>query len=62
MPIDYNYENTPSFRELSQTGLFLLRQPFVRSMDKLRQLRASVLNEKLVPVPVKSTKRFRRSP
>ena len=62
MPIDYNYENTPSFRELSQTGMFLLRQPFVRSMDKLRQLRASVVNEKLVPVPVKPTKRFRRSP
>ncbi len=39
MPIDYNFENTPSFRDLSQTGLVLLRQPIVRSLAKLRRLR-----------------------
>ena len=60
MPIDYNYENTPSFRNLTATGIFLIRQPFVRSLDKLRKLRASVVDEKLAPIPVKTTKRFRR--
>ena len=39
MPIDYNFEITPSFRDLSQTGLVLLRQPVVRSLAKLRRLR-----------------------
>jgi hypothetical protein len=61
MPIDYNYEHTPSFRELTRTGMFLIRQPFVSSLDKLRKIRASVVDAKLVPIAVKSTKRFRRS-
>jgi len=61
MPIDYNYENTPSFRELTQTGIFLIRQPFLRSLDKLRQLRASVVDSKPAAITVKTTKRFRRS-
>ena len=61
MPIDYNYEITPSFRNLTQAGMALLRQPFVRSLDKLRKLRASVVDTKLVPVAVKNSKRFRRS-
>ena len=39
MPIDYNFENTPSFRDLTQTGLLLLRRPVVRSLSKLRRLR-----------------------
>ena len=39
MPIDYNFENTPSFRDLSQAGLLLMRQPVVRSLAKLRRLR-----------------------
>lgn len=61
MPIDYSSDSTPGFRNLTQTGLFLLRQPFIRSLDRLRQLRAKVLEPKLVPVPVKTSKRFRRS-
>ncbi len=61
MPIDYNFEHTPNFRELTSTGMFLLRQPFVRSLDKLRQLRSSVTERKLIPVHAKNTKRFRRS-
>lgn len=61
MPIDYSFENTPSFRDLTATGMFLIRQPFVRSLDKLRKLRASVVDVKLVPVVVKTTKRLRRS-
>ncbi len=61
MPIDYNYENTPSFRDLSETGMLLLRQPFIRSLEKLRAIRASVVESKYVPVVVKTTKRFRRS-
>jgi len=39
MPIDYNYESTPSFRDVTRTSLILLRQPIVRSLSKLRRLR-----------------------
>lgn len=39
MPIDYNYEHTPSFRDVTRTSLVLLKQPLVRSMSKLRRLR-----------------------
>jgi hypothetical protein len=60
MPIDYNFEVTPSFRDLTQTGLVLLRQPLVRSLEKLRELRCGLPTP--VPVPIKSSKRLRRSP
>ena len=39
MPIDYNFEHTPNFRDLPRTSLVLLRQPVVRSLAKLRRLR-----------------------
>ncbi|MDI1318833.1 MAG: hypothetical protein PSW75_01390 [bacterium] len=39
MPIDYNFEHTPSFRDITRTSLLLLRQPVVRSLAKLRRLR-----------------------
>ncbi|MBI2814221.1 MAG: hypothetical protein HYX71_08045 [Opitutae bacterium] len=39
MPIDYNFEHTPSFRDFTRTSLVLLRQPVVRSLAKLRRLR-----------------------
>jgi hypothetical protein len=39
MPIDFSFESTPNFRDLTQTGLLLLRQPVVRSLAKLRRLR-----------------------
>jgi len=39
MPIDYNFEHTPSFRDVTRTSLVLLRQPLVRSLSKLRRLR-----------------------
>ncbi len=40
MPIDYNFEITPSFRDVTRTSLLLLRQPIVRSLAKLRRLRS----------------------
>ena len=40
MPIDYNFEHTPNFRDLTRTSLVLLRQPVVRSLAKLRRLHA----------------------
>ena len=40
MPIDYNYEHTPNFRDVTRTSLVLLKQPLVRSISKLRRLRA----------------------
>ena len=39
MPIDYNFEHTPSFRDITRSSLILLRQPIVRSLSKLRRLR-----------------------
>ncbi|HEX2862911.1 MAG TPA: hypothetical protein VHN79_14785 [Lacunisphaera sp.] len=40
MSIDYNYELTPGFRDLTRTSLVLLKQPLVRSLAKLRRLRS----------------------
>jgi hypothetical protein len=39
MPIDYNFEHTPNFRDVTRTSLLLLKQPLVRSLNKLRRLR-----------------------
>lgn len=39
MPIDYNFENTPNFRDLTLSSLLLLKRPLVRSLSKLRRLR-----------------------
>jgi hypothetical protein len=61
MPIDYNFEVTPSFRDLTQTGLVLLRQPLVRSLQRLRELRQGLPSPVPAPVAAKSSKRFRRS-
>ena len=61
MPIDYNFEHTPSFRDLTQTGLILLRDPFARALRKLDLLRQTAGEPKLVPVVAKPAKRLRRS-
>lgn len=39
MPIDYNDEHTPNFRDVTRSSLVLLGQPLVRSLAKLRRLR-----------------------
>jgi hypothetical protein len=39
MPIDYNFEHTPNFPDVTRTSLVLLKQPLVRSLSKLRRLR-----------------------
>ncbi len=39
MPIDYNFEVTPGFRDVTRSSLILLQQPVVRSLAKLRRLR-----------------------
>ena len=69
MPIDYNFENTPSFRDLTHTGLLLLKRPLVRSLRKLRRLQRGLAHSDvpaLVPakvsIPGKTSKHFRRSP
>ncbi len=69
MPVDYNFENTPSFRDLTHTGLLLLKRPLVRSLSKLRRLRSGLARTDapaLVPVKVsatpKTSQHFRRSP
>jgi hypothetical protein len=40
MPIDYSFEATPSFRDVTRTSLLLLKRPVVRSLSKLRRLKA----------------------
>lgn len=61
MPIDYSFEHTTNFRDLTQTGLLLMSRPLVRSLRKLQRLRrgAAVLES---PAPLKTAKHFRRSP
>lgn len=61
MPIDFSFESTPGFRDLTHSGLLLLRRPVVRSLRKLRRLRegAAVFD---LPAPVKTARLFRRSP
>lgn len=39
MPVDFSFETTPNFRDLTHTGLLLLRRPVVRSVATLRRLR-----------------------
>jgi hypothetical protein len=58
MPIDHSFESTPSFRDLTQTGLLLLGRPVVRSLRKLAELRGGMPAP--IPVEVRSAKRFRR--
>lgn len=60
MPLDYSFENTPSFRDLSQTGLVLLSRPLVRSIRSLRRLRRGV-GGGAVPTG-KASANLRRSP
>ena len=57
MPIDYSFEITPSFRDVTRSSLLLLRQPVVRSLSKLRRLR---LGRPIVPEGplVRSVKTF----
>lgn len=61
MPLDYSFEATPSFRDLTQTGLLLLLQkPLVRSVNRIRRLRTPVVVQ--APAVVRATPIFRRSP
>jgi hypothetical protein len=57
MPLDYNFDFTPNFRDVTRTSLLLLRQPVVRSLAKLRRLR---LGQAVVPEGplVRSAKTF----
>ena len=56
MPIDFSFESTPNFRDLTQTGLVLLKQPVVRSLAKLRRLRRG--QAALEPQVLRATKTF----
>jgi hypothetical protein len=39
MPVDFSFETIPNFRDLTHTGLLLLRRPVVRSIAKIKRLR-----------------------
>ncbi len=55
MPIDYNFEHTPNFRDLTRTSLVLLKRPVVRSLAKLRRLRSG---QPVIEGPVVRTARI----
>lgn len=55
MPIDFSSDLSPGFRDLSHTGLLLLKRPLVRSAAKLRRLRRGVT---LPELPLKSARTF----
>ncbi len=56
MSIDYNFEHTPNFRDVTRTSLVLLKQPLVRSLAKLRRLRRGEAVREVAPV--RATKTF----
>lgn len=60
MPLDYSFEITPSFRDLTHTGLLLLRKPLVRSVNRIRRLERTPLVVQ-APAVVRATSVFRRS-
>jgi hypothetical protein len=55
MPLDFSSDLSPSFREISHTGLLLLKTPLVRSAAKLRRLRRGVA---LPELPLKTARTF----
>ncbi len=55
MPIDFSSDLSPSFRDLTHTGLVLLQKPLVRSAAKLRRLRRGVT---LPELPMKTARAF----
>lgn len=57
MPLDYSFETTPNFRDLTQTGLVLLRRPLVRSLAKLRRLRRGLPQPEIV-VTLRTARHF----
>jgi len=57
MPLDYSFEATPNFRDLTQTGLVLLRRPLVRSLAKLRRLRRGAPQPEVV-VTLRTARHF----
>jgi len=53
MPIDFSFETVPHFRDITHTGLVLFRRPVVRSIAKLRLLRAGRGGAESLPHPAK---------
>ena len=62
MPIDHSFESSPSFRDLSHTGLLLLRQPVVRSLRRMQRLRRGLQALPETGLPVKTARLFRGGP
>ncbi len=54
MPIDYNYEHTPGFRDVTRSSLLLLQRPVVRSLAQLRRLRSG----QVIPPVARRAKTF----
>jgi hypothetical protein len=53
MPVDFSSDISPSFRDLTHSGLVLLKKPLVRSAGKLRRLRLGIAQPEL---PLKATR------
>ena len=52
MPLDYGFDSTTGFRDLTHSSLLLLKQPLVRSMRRINRLRRGlqVLPETVAPI------------
>lgn len=61
MPIDHSFEHTPSFRDLTQTGLLLMSRPLVRTLREMKRLRRGQ-HAIQVPIAVRTSKPLRRIP
>lgn len=55
MPVDFSSDLCPSFRDLTHSGLVLLKRPVVRSAGKLQRLQRGVPVPEL---PLKSARAF----
>jgi hypothetical protein len=54
-PLDFSTDLAPSFRDLTHTGLVLLKHPLVRSSAQVRRLRRGVT---LPELPLKTARTF----
>ncbi len=58
MPLDYSFDSTPGFRDLTHTGLLLLQQPLVRSLRRLSRLRRGLQTLPETAAPVRTARLF----
>ena len=58
MPLDYGFDSSTSFRDLSHSSLLLLQQPLVRSMRRIKRLRRGLQMLPETVGPIKTARLF----